>query len=122
MEQMNTDRIYAEHLASEYAPKDTSKVVALRKLDQRAKLPAIIAAYSLGIVAALVLGAGMCLTMGVIGDGAGASFGIGIAIGIVGIIGICVNYPLYQRMLARSKERYAADIVRLAQEISEEQE
>ena len=28
---MNTDKIYAEQLANEYAPKDTSKVVALRK-------------------------------------------------------------------------------------------
>lgn len=37
---MNTDKIYAEQLANEYAPKDTSKVVALRKLDARAKLPA----------------------------------------------------------------------------------
>ena len=30
---MNTDKIYAEHLANEYAPKDDSKVIALRKLD-----------------------------------------------------------------------------------------
>lgn len=27
---MNTDKIYAEQLANEYAPKDTSKVVALQ--------------------------------------------------------------------------------------------
>ena len=33
---MNTDKIYAEQLANEYAPKDTSKVVALRKLDTKA--------------------------------------------------------------------------------------
>lgn len=33
---MNTDKIYAEHLANEYAPKDDSKVIALRKLDARA--------------------------------------------------------------------------------------
>ena len=33
---MNTDNIYAEQLANEYAPKDTSKVVALRKLDAKA--------------------------------------------------------------------------------------
>lgn len=35
---MNTDKIYAEQLANEYAPKGTSKVVALRKLDARAKI------------------------------------------------------------------------------------
>lgn len=39
---MNMDKIYAEQLANEYAPKDASKVVALRKLDKRAKLPATI--------------------------------------------------------------------------------
>ena len=37
---MNTDKIYAERLASEYTPKETPKVGALRKLDAKAKLPA----------------------------------------------------------------------------------
>lgn len=37
---MNTDKIYAEQIANEYASKDASKVVALRKLDVKAKLPA----------------------------------------------------------------------------------
>ena len=58
---MNTDKIYAEQLANEYTPKDTSKVVALRKLDAKAKHPACIFAYTLGILSALVLGVGMCL-------------------------------------------------------------
>ena len=51
---MNTDKIYAEQVANEYAPKDTSKVIALRKLDAKAKLPANIFAYSFGIIMALV--------------------------------------------------------------------
>lgn len=66
---MNTDKIYAEQLANEYAPKKTSKVVALRKLDAKAKLPATVFTYTLGIVSALVFGVGMCLSMKVIGDG-----------------------------------------------------
>ena len=53
---MNTDKIYAEQLANEYAPKDTSKVIALRKLDARAKRPATVFTYSFGIISALVLG------------------------------------------------------------------
>ena len=32
---MSTDKIYAEQLANEYAPKDTTKVVDLRKLDTK---------------------------------------------------------------------------------------
>lgn len=55
---MNTDKIYAEQLANEYAPKDTSKVVALRKLDKRAKLPATVFTYTFGILTALIFGTG----------------------------------------------------------------
>lgn len=32
---MNTDKIIAEKIASEYAPKSTSKLVALKKLDRK---------------------------------------------------------------------------------------
>lgn len=39
---MNTDKIYAESLANEYATKDTAKVVALKKLDRKTKLPAYV--------------------------------------------------------------------------------
>ena len=56
---MNTDKIYAESIAKEYAPKETSKVVALRKLDNKAKRPANIFAYTFGIISALVLGIGI---------------------------------------------------------------
>ena len=34
---MNTDKIYAEAIANEYAPKETSKVKALKRLDKKAK-------------------------------------------------------------------------------------
>ncbi len=37
---MNTDKIYAEAIANEYAVKDTRKVVQLKKLDAKAKRPA----------------------------------------------------------------------------------
>ena len=56
---MNTDRIYAEAIASEYAPKDTSKVIALKKLDRKAKSKARIFAYTFGTAMALILGIGM---------------------------------------------------------------
>lgn len=116
---MNTDKIYAEQLANEYAPKDTSKVVALRKLDARAKLPATVFTYTLGVAAALVLGVGMCLTMKVIGSGTTASFVAGILIGIVGLAGVSVNYPIYRKLLAKGKQKYAFEIMELAKEISE---
>ena len=108
---MNTDKIYAEHLANEYAPKDTSKVIALKKLDAKAKLPASIFTYSFGMISALVLGVGMCLTMGQIGNGTTGSFVIGIVIGIIGMIGLGVNYPIYRRILEKGKKKYAFEIM-----------
>lgn len=116
---MNTDKIYAEQLANEYTPKDTSKVVALKKLDAKAKLPATIFTYTFGIIAALILGVGMCLTMGQIGDSSTVSFIIGIILGLIGIIGVSVNYPIYKKMLAKGKQKYAFEIVQLAKEISD---
>lgn len=117
---MNTDKIYAEHLANEYAPKDTSKVVALRKLDAKAKRPATITAYTVGIISALLLGVGMCLCMNVIGSGSNGMFVLGIIVGVAGIAGVAVNYPLYKKLLADGKQKYAFEIIQLAKEISGE--
>ena len=116
---MNTDKIYAEQLANEYAPKDTSKVVALRKLDAKAKLPATVFTYTLGILSALVFGTGMCLAMGQIGSGTTGSFVLGIIIGLLGMAGMSVNYPIYKKLLANGKQKYAFEIMELAKEISE---
>ena len=116
---MNTDKIYAEQLANEYAPKDTSKVVALRKLDARAKLPATIFTYTFGIIAALVTGVGMCFSMNVIGSGTTTMFALGVIVGIVGLAGMGINYPIYKKMLAKGKQKYAYEIIELAKEISE---
>lgn len=114
---MNTDKIYAEQLANEYAPKDTSKVVALRKLDAKAKRPAMIFTYTLGVISALILGVGMCLTMGQIGSRTTGSFVLGIIIGLIGMVGMGINYIIYKRILERGKKKYAYEIMELAKEI-----
>lgn len=119
---MNTDKIYAESIASEYAPKDTSKVTALKKLDRKAKMGSVVFAYSFGIVMALVLGLGMCLAMKVIGRKDTLTMAAGIVIGIIGIVGVAVNYPIYRKLLENGKKKYAFEIMQLAKEISESEE
>ena len=94
---MDTDKIYAEHLA---------------------KLPATVFTYAFGIAAALLLGVGMCLTMGKIGGGTDTAFALGVAVGVVGLIAMGVNYPLYKKLLAKGRRKYASDIMELAREIS----
>ena len=118
---MNTDKIYAEHIANEYAPKKASKVIALKKLDQKAKQPAHIFAFTFGIIMSLVLGTGMSLCMGAIGGGTLPSMIIGVVVGLIGIIGCGFNYPIFKKMLEKGKQKYGSDIIRLAKEISEEE-
>ncbi len=115
---MNTDKIYAESIVNQYSHKETSKVIALKKLDKKAKLPSEIFAYTFGIISALILGSGMCLSMGIIGSGT-PMFIIGIIIGIVGIIGCSMNYPIYKKTRQKGMDKYANDIILLASEITE---
>ncbi len=117
---MNTDKTYAEKIASEYAPKETRKVVALKKLDSRAKRPANIFAYSFGIVMSLLLGVGMCLSMKVIGNGSTMHMVLGVIAGLIGIAGVSVNYMIYKRIREKSMNKYAADILALAGEIAKD--
>ena len=117
---MNTDKAYAEKIASEYAPKETRKVVALKKLDNRAKRPANIFAYTFGVAMALLLGVGMCLSMKVIGDGSAIFTVLGVVVGVIGIVGVSVNYTIHKKILERSKKKYSADIIELAKQITEE--
>ena len=115
---MNTDKIIAESIAKDYAPKESSKIVALKKLDAKAKLPATIFTYTFGIIASLVAGLGMCLAMQVIG-GTVPCMILGVVIGIIGFACCGVNYPIYRKMLENGKKKYAFDIMTLAKEISE---
>ena len=116
---MNTDKIIAESIAKDYAPKDNSKIIALKKLDRRAKLPALVFAYTFGIASSLVVGIGMCLAMQVLGSGM-ASMVLGILIGIIGFVGCGVNYPVYKKKLEQGKAKYAYEIVELARQVSEQ--
>ncbi len=115
---MNTDKILAQSIAKDYAPKDNSKLIALKKLDNKAKLPSIIFTYSFGIISSLVLGVGMCFAMQVLGNSM-VSMVLGIIIGIIGIIGCGINYPIYKKMLEKGKSKYAYEIVELARQISD---
>lgn len=115
---MDTDKIYAESIAKEYAKKEESKVVALKKLDRKAKLPATIFAYSFGSFSTLILGVGMCFSMEVFGDLGTLWKVLGIIIGLVGIALMGLNYLIYKKMLAKGKEKYAFDIITLANEIT----
>ncbi len=117
---MNTDKIYAESIANEYSPKEASKVVALKKLDRKAKMPSNVFAYTFGVISTLVLGVGMCFALKVLGDTT-ATFVIGIVVGILGIIGCSINYPIFKKLRKKGMDKYSNDIILLAKDISEQE-
>ena len=47
----------------------------------------------------------MCFCMGVLGSGTGG-FILGLILGIIGIIGVSVNYPIYRKLLEKGKSKY----------------
>lgn len=57
--------------------------------------------------------------MNVIGNGTSTMFVLGVVIGIIGLMGMGINYPVYRKMLAKGKQKYAFEIMELAKEISE---
>lgn len=114
------DTAYAQRIAAEYDQKPASKLIALQKLDRKAKLPATVFTYTFGILGALLLGIGMCLCMEQIGTGLSFAFPLGIAVGVAGIAMVCANYPLYKMLLANGKKKYAFEIMELAKEIAAE--
>lgn len=115
----NLDKAYAESIAKEYMPEQTTKIRQLKKLDAKAKKPALILAWTLGIAGTLIFGCGMCFALEVFGKGI-EKIVIAIVLGIIGG-GLCaVNYSIYKKVLKKSRQKYAFEIIELAKEIAEE--
>ncbi len=104
----------AEKIRQKYAPKtkEENAMETLRKLDASAETAGRIAAVTIGTISALLLGVGMCCTM-VWTD----LLALGIAVGIVGILG-CIAAPFVNSRITRSqREKIAPQIMKLSEEI-----
>lgn len=104
------------------APDETEdKMAQLRRLDASVTQKATTVSLVLGIIGALILGTGMSLAMTDIGTIIGLSGGmamlVGIVIGIVGVVLVCVAYPIYNRIVKKEQEKIAPEIIRLSDEL-----
>lgn len=95
------------------------KMTQLRRLDASVYSKASTAALIVGIVGALIMGIGMSLCMTDIGAVLGTVLAmvIGIGIGVVGIVLVCLAYPIYNRTLKKEREKIAPEILRLTDEL-----
>ena len=96
-----------------YLPREEDKMAQLRKLDAQAAKKGSAAALIVAIPSCLLLGIGMCCTM----VWTEKWFAAGIVIGLIGIAGMALAYPLYMRILRKERERVAPEIIRLTDEL-----
>ena len=105
-----------KEIKESYEEKSKTKYDELIALNKKVGLPAYIFAYTFGVIASLILGLGMCLAMQVIGAGTPMMV-LGIVIGVIGIIMVCVNYPIFRKILASRKKKYAPQILAIIEEL-----
>ena len=85
-----------ESIRRKYLSREENKLEQLHWLDKQAERPGTIVSILLGTISTLVLGVGMVLTMVYT-----RYFILGIVIGLAGIAGVSLAYPLYLRITRR---------------------
>ena len=112
------ERKEIESIRRQYAPQEhvESKIERLRHLDALVKNTAIIWSLVLGVVGTLVLGLGLTMIL---------EWSIwlwGIVLMIVGSVPVAIAYPVYKALLNKYKNRYGEEILRLSEELLNENE
>lgn len=105
---MNTDKLIAAAVASEYVQTASRKAIALKKLDRKAKQFPRTISFVIGTAALALTAMGMYLRSGT--DWWAVCW-------LLGFILMGINPLLYGRFLNFSQKRYAWDVGALAREI-----
>ena len=115
----NDQEFLVQKIRTQYTEAKHTELDELKALDAKVKKPANVFAYTYGSLSAIVMGAGMSLVMTDIGAMIGLSGTMvpGIAIGIVGMGMTLSTYPLYKKMLASRRKKYASQILELSEKI-----
>lgn len=117
----NDRNFMVQKIRTQYMEKSSeqSDLEKLRELDSQVKRPANIFGYVFGSISAIVMGAGMSLTMTELGDtlGVASPMTVGVIIGIVGMVMAIATYPIYKTILDSRKEKYADKILALSEKL-----
>ena len=89
--------------------KQPSNLDKIRKLNARVENAALVSALSEGIISTLILGLGMTCVL------VWNRPVIGVISGIIGLAGALCAWPLYQKVLAKQREKAAPEILRLSE-------
>ncbi len=116
----NDQQFIAQKIRTQYTEKEATELDALRQLDAKVKRPANVFAYVFGSISAVIMGCGMSLIMTDIADEIGFGgdpMSTGITVGVIGLIMVLLNYPIYKGILSSRKKKYAEQILKLSEKI-----
>lgn len=115
----NEKEFLVQKIRTQYTEKEHTQLDALKELDKKVKRPVNVFAYVFGSIGAIVMGCGMSLVMTDIGSVIGITSPMfpGIIIGIVGLVMVLINYPIYKKMLNSRKKKYADEVIKLSDSI-----
>lgn len=102
-----------EDIASKYVPREDDKLTQIKKLDAAVERKATIKAVTVGVIGALIMGAGMSIIM----EASASFFVAGIVVGLIGMAVMAIAFPIHKRTLKKEREAVAAQILALSQEI-----
>ena len=116
---MKDQELLVQKIRTQYTEKQHTELDALKELDAKVKRPANVFAYTYGSVSAIVMGSGMSLVMTEIGTIIGISNAMlpGVVIGVVGMAMALSTYPIYKKILAARKKKFAPEILALSDKI-----
>lgn len=100
-------------IREKYVDKQESKIEQLRRLDQKVTQKGTMMAIIIGVIGTLILGLGMSCAL----VWQGVWFVLGIIIGLLGMAVLGVAYPVYLNITKKEREKYAPEILRLADEL-----
>ncbi|MBQ7830802.1 MAG: hypothetical protein IJ393_01865 [Clostridia bacterium] len=111
------ERKKVESLRREYLNETVSegKIERLKRLDNKVKQTPMIFGLTLGIIGTLIFGLGLAMIL---------EWEIrvwGTLVAFVGLVPVCLAYPLYKKIFALQKKKYGAEIIRLSDEILNEE-
>ena len=110
------DQRKAEDIRRQYVSRDENKMEQLQKLDSKVKLPGKIVGSILGVIGALVMGAGMSLVM------VWGNMTMGLALSIPGLAVLLLGFLAYYLITGSRKKKYAAEIMRLSSDVMTKKE
>ncbi len=109
----STEQEEVRKIRDKYMPREEDKLIRLQKLDNAVTKKAAMMPIIVGVKGVLVMGTGMsfCIVW------MDALMIPGIVIGLIGMMGVALAYPVYNMVLKKEREKNAPEILKLSEKL-----